>query len=85
MTLANSGSITGMKEKRGKPKPKKLGLDSNDLMIVIPDRFQDRRDGSCHPSEIRKLFWTDVLKSLERSYDLLFHEARFLSAKINHS
>lgn len=34
-------------------------------MIVVPDRFQDGRDGPCHPAEIRNVFWTDVLKSLE--------------------
>ena len=46
-------------------------------MIVVPDRFVDGKDGPCHTPEIRKAFWTDVLKSLEISYELLFEVARF--------
>ena len=45
-------------------------------MIVVPFRFSDGRDGPCHAPEMRKRFWTDVLKSLELSLDLLFDEAR---------
>lgn len=63
-------------------KAEELGLDSSELMIVVPDRFQDGRDGPCHPAEIRKQFWTDVLKSLELSIGLLFEEARFQNARI---
>jgi len=59
-----------------------LGIDSSDLMVVAPERFADGDDGPCHPSELRKRFWTDVLKSLELSYDLLFEEARFANDQI---
>ncbi|HLK60670.1 MAG TPA: hypothetical protein VKU00_29170 [Chthonomonadaceae bacterium] len=59
----------------------KLGVDSNDLMIIAPDRLADGRDGPCHPPELRKRFWTDVLKSLELSYDLLFEKARQWNAE----
>lgn len=52
------------------------GLDAHDLMIVVPEHFADGKDGPCHTDEFRKRFWTDVLKSLELSYDLLFDEAR---------
>jgi hypothetical protein len=45
-------------------------------MIVVPSHFKDGRDGPCHSPEIRKRFWTDVLKSLELSFDLLFDVAR---------
>ena len=62
-------------------KAKELGIDSTDLMIVVPNRFQDGRDGPCHPHEIRKAFWTDVLKSLELSYELIFQEARLFNAE----
>jgi hypothetical protein len=58
-----------------------LGIDATDLMIVVPDRFADGRDGPCHPPELRKAFWTDVLKSLELSYQLLFDEARLANAQ----
>jgi len=34
-----------------------------------------------NPPELRKRFRTDVLKSLELSYELLFEEARLVNAK----
>lgn len=58
-----------------------LGIEPDDLLIVVPERFSNGGDGPCHPPELRKIFWTDVLKSLELSYDLLFEEARLLNAK----
>jgi putative addiction module component (TIGR02574 family) len=58
-----------------------LGVEADDLMIVVPERLASGRDGPCHSSEFRKRFWTDVLKSLELSYDLLFEEARRMSAR----
>lgn len=53
-----------------------LGIDASELLIVDPDWFQDGADGPCHTAEIRKRFWTDVLRSLELSYELLYDEAR---------
>lgn len=53
-----------------------LGLESHNLLIVVPGRFTDGKDGPCHPPEMRKRFWTDVLQSLELSCELLFAEAR---------
>jgi hypothetical protein len=53
-----------------------LGIDTTDLMIVVPDRFRDGRDGPCHSSALRQAFWTDVLCSLALSYRLLFEAAR---------
>lgn len=53
-----------------------LGIACEDLLIIDPERFKDGRDGPCHPAEFRRAFWTDVLISLELSYDLLFEEAR---------
>lgn len=53
-----------------------LGIDCYDLMILKPERLEDGSDGPCHSPELRKLFWTDVLKSLELSHDLLFAKAR---------
>lgn len=58
-----------------------LGIDSDDLMIIVPERLANGDDGPCHPSELRKRFWTDVLKSLELSYELLFEEARLLNTR----
>lgn len=49
---------------------------SEDHLIIDPDRFQDGRDGPCNTPDFRKRFWTDVLKSLELSLDLLFDKAR---------
>ena len=59
-----------------------LGINVDDLLIVVPERFAKGDDGPCHPPELRKRFWTDVLKSLELSYELLFEEARQRNAKI---
>lgn len=57
---------------------KELGIecDSDALMIVVPERFCDGRDGPCNSPGIRKRFWTDVIKSLELSLDLVFDVAR---------
>ncbi|MCI0487974.1 MAG: hypothetical protein L0229_15395 [Blastocatellia bacterium] len=59
-----------------KPAAEKSGFAYEELLIIDPDRFKNDRDGPCHPPELRKRFWTDVLRSLELSYDLLFEEAR---------
>jgi hypothetical protein len=64
-----------------KPKADALGIDLADLMVVVPSRFSDSRDGPCHSKMFRKAFWTDVLKSLELSYDLLFDQARRMNAE----
>lgn len=58
------------------------GIAYEDLMVINPDRFQNGKDGPCHTPEFRKRFWTDVLKSLELSYDLLFAEARAANEQI---
>ncbi|MBI2999865.1 MAG: hypothetical protein HYY46_15665 [Deltaproteobacteria bacterium] len=59
----------------------RLGIDVDDLLFVVPERFAGGDDGPCHPPELRKRFWTDVLKSLELSYETLFEEARLQNAK----
>ena len=53
-----------------------LGIDDSALMIINPWRFQSGKDGPCNTDEMRKAFWTDVLKSLTLSYELLFEKAR---------
>lgn len=60
----------------------KLGIASEQLMIIVPDRFKNDDDGPCHTPAFRKQFWTDVLKSLELRYDTLFAEARLQNAAI---
>lgn len=59
----------------------RLGIDVGDLLIVVPERLAGGDDGPCHPPELHKRFWTDVLKSLELSYETLFEEARLQNAK----
>lgn len=51
-------------------------LADEELLIIDPERFQNGKDGPCHTPEFRKRFWTDVLRSLELSFDLLADEAR---------
>ena len=53
-----------------------LGIDDSELMIINPWRFQNGKDGPCNTDSMRKAFWTDVLKSLTLSYELLFEQAR---------
>lgn len=60
-----------------KEKARQQGIDANELLIVVPDRFENGKDGPCHPPEVRKAFWTEVLKSLQLSDELLFAAARF--------
>lgn len=52
-----------------------LGYESDFLLIISPNAFKDGKDGPCHSDSIRKMFWTDVLKSLTLSLDTLFAEA----------
>lgn len=59
-----------------------LGIPTEQLLIVVPDRFANGRDGPCHPPALRKKFWTDVLQSLEVRYETLFAEARRVNAQV---
>ena len=54
----------------------KLGIKYDDLLIIDSDRFKNNADGPCHTSEERKMFWTDVLKSLDLSFEVICNEAR---------
>lgn len=67
---------------RLKPEAEKRGIACEELMIIAPDRFKNDADGPCHTSRVRQMFWTDVLKSLELSYDLIFEEARSVNASL---
>ena len=58
-----------------------MGIDVGDLLIIVPERLAGGDDGPCHPPELRKRFWTDVLKSLELSYETFFEEARLQNTK----
>lgn len=51
-------------------------LTEDALLIIDPERFQNGKDGPCHTPAFRKRFWTDVLRSLELSFDLIADEAR---------
>ena len=64
------------------PDAQQYGIEPDKLLIIDPKRFQDGRDGPVHSPEIRKQFWTDVLKSLELSYSLLCNEARENNARL---
>ena len=55
---------------------KTLGIGYDELMIIDPDRMQNGKDGPCHAPELRKLFWRDVLTSLELSLELMIAEAK---------
>lgn len=57
----------------------KMGIASEELMIIDPFRFKMKDyggDGPCHSDEHIKLFWTDVLKNLKVSLALMAEEAR---------
>jgi len=55
---------------------------SEDYLLIEPTRFKDDRDGPCHTAEFRKRFWTDVLKTLKLSFDLICDEARQFNEQI---
>ena len=57
-------------------KAKELGFETDDLLIIDPEKFKNDFDGPCHTELERKRFWTDVLKSLQLSYETIFEEAR---------
>ena len=59
-----------------------MGLACEDLLIIDPNWFQNGKDGPCNTPELRKQFWTDVLKSLTLSYELLFEKARAENERI---
>lgn len=60
---------------------RELDYESMELYVINPSRFMDKRDGPCHPPELRKKFWNDVVRSLELSYAMLFEEARHVYAE----
>lgn len=53
-----------------------MALLPEELMIIAPGRFKNDYDGPCHSDNFRKQFWTDVLMSMELSYNTLFEQAR---------
>ena len=57
-------------------KAEKLGIDSGNLMIIDPSRFQNGKDGPCHTDEFRTRFWHEVLSGLRLSFGLICDEAR---------
>ena len=57
-----------------------FGIASEELLIIVPERFKNDLDGPCHSPEFRKRFWTDVLQSLMLSDDTLFTLARQYNA-----
>ncbi len=59
-----------------------LGQDSCDLLIIDPERFQNGIDGPLHSPEQRKQFWTDVLISLELSFEVICNEARLSNEQV---
>lgn len=61
-------------------KAQQLGMASDQLMIIVPDKFKNDDDGPCHSPAFRKQFWTDVLKSLELSCVTIFEKARQCNA-----
>jgi hypothetical protein len=62
-------------------KASEMGIAHDDILIIDSERFKNEKDGPCHSTEQRKLFWTDVLKSLELSLELIFNEAKEFNEK----
>jgi hypothetical protein len=60
-------------------KAKELNISYDSILAIDPDRFKNNEDGPCHSDSQRKNFWTDVLKSLQLSIDLIVDEAKFLN------
>lgn len=64
------------------PEVNPRGLEEFELFVVDPERFENKANGPCHPPELRKMFWIEVLKSLEFSLDFLIAEARFTKLEL---
>ncbi|HIH11881.1 TPA: hypothetical protein HA241_06845 [Candidatus Woesearchaeota archaeon] len=56
---------------------RRLGLAPEQVYVVDADYFQQSGQDGVHSSELRGLFWRDLLSSLRLSYELLFEEARY--------
>jgi hypothetical protein len=59
-----------------KDEAESYGFEYDKLLIIDPERFKNGKDGPCNKSNIRKVFWTDVLDSLTLSLDLIIEKAR---------
>jgi len=59
-----------------KDEAQEYGVSYDDLLVVVPDRFKNDEDGPCHTAELRKRFWTEVLKGLKLSDEMIFEKAR---------
>lgn len=66
-----------------KSKAAALGIDYDDLLVIEPERLKNDFDGPVHTGDERKRFWTDVLKSLELSFDTIFSEAIKLNNELD--
>lgn len=55
---------------------KSLGYDSNELIIIVPKKFQNGYDGPCNTDEFRKTFWTDVFRSLKINLSTIIQKAQ---------
>lgn len=53
--------------------------------LFCMDNDFDGKDGPCNPPQLRKRFWTEVLRSLELSYELLFDKARQRNEELRES
>jgi hypothetical protein len=62
-------------------KAKELNIFYDSILVIDPERFKNNTDGPCHNDIQRKNFWTDVLKSLQLSLDLITEEARLMNNK----
>ncbi len=56
-------------------KAESIGIKYDDLLIINSNRFKNDIDGPCHSESERKIFWTDVLKSLDLSLDTIIAES----------
>jgi hypothetical protein len=60
-------------------KAKEQNILYDSILAIDPERFKNNIDGPCHSNLQRKNFWTDVLKSLQLSLDLIIDEARLIN------
>jgi hypothetical protein len=60
-------------------KAMELNISYDSILAIDPEKFKNGVDGPCHNNLLRKKFWTDVLKFMHLSLDLIVDEARFLN------
>lgn len=54
---------------------------SSYALVINGDKFKDDLDGPCHSRAVRDIFWTEVIKNMDLSKEVIFEKVRDLNSK----